>query len=282
MIAVGTMTWAREANEAEARSMYSLARERGVVWFDSASSYSDGEAERILGRCLRDDPRRDEVLISTKGGYRGERLDAEIMGSLKRIGTDFVELYLHHHWAKHGTWDAAVQLDEVTLMRQARWIGLSNCLAWQAAAVHSSFGLRAIQILYSLAKRGAESELIPFAADSGVQVFAYSPIAAGALACRGQQRLKDDTRYAHRFSDCAIPLDFEAMCADLGQTPAQLAVAWCEAHPSGLVIPIIGARNATQLEELLARKEIDADQWRAVASLFPAPQHPTGRIEEEP
>lgn len=282
-LALGTMTWGRESDEAEARRMYSLARERGVRWFDSAASYSDGEAERILGRCIAADPRRDEVLISTKGGYRGEDILQEIEGSLKRLGVDWVAMYLHHHWMRHGhpmVWRDMVDLTDCGL---AGDVGLSNCTAWQAADCRVHRKPRAVQINYSLAVRNAESELIPWARQHGVQVFAYSPLAAGLLACGKPKRLAEDARYARRFAGCgpASWCEYVLLASKLGQTPAQLAVAWVEAHPSGLVIPILGARNAGQLAELLDRKPITTEQWRAVASLFPPPQHPTGRPDDD-
>ena len=293
-LAVGTMTWGRESDEPECRRMYSLARERGVRWFDSASSYSDGEAERILGRCIAADPRRDEVLISTKGGYRGEDIAQELRGSLERLGVERVTLYLHHHWMRHGSQSV---LDQLVLARESGAIvsyGLSNCSAWQAAEARPLWPRKFyVQILYSLAKRGAESEVLPWArARAGqVHVFAYSPLAAGLLTGKygvpardfGGVRLDDDERYRLRFRhiDPYLPGPYyrAALAADM--TPAQLAVAWVEAHPSGLVIPIIGARNVPQLEELLCRKPITTEQWRAVASLFPAPQHPTGRPDDD-
>jgi aryl-alcohol dehydrogenase-like predicted oxidoreductase len=297
MIAVGTMTWGRESSEDEARRMYSLARERGVVWFDSASSYSDGEAERILGRCLRDDPKRDEVKISTKGGYRGEDIREELRGSLERLGVERVALYLHHHWARHGdlgsAWDLA--------LAAWRW-GLSNCSAWQIAAEYERASLLdyntpdAIQILYNLAKRGAETELIPWARYAGVKVFAYSPLAAGLLtgkyryAARGSNkwRLYADERYRRRFADRMVPdsegeylpRGYYAAAHDLDMVPAQLAISWVMSHPHAAVIPIVGARTAAQLDELLGARQLDAETWRTVGAMFPSPPPATDRLEE--
>lgn len=289
MIAVGTMTWGREADEAEARRMYSLARERGVVWFDSASSYSDGEAERILGRCLRDDPKRDEVQISTKGGYRGEYCTHEIRGSLARLGVERVELYLHHHWMRHRSEDHWRALYS-TLDLGADHIGLSNCAAWQAAEADWDGEVYAVQILYSLAKRQAEVELIPWAASTRgrVRVFAYSPLAAGKLtgkyggASPVRSRLYEDERYRARFADVPrhIPTRFRAAAHDLDMVPAQLAISWVMSNPTCIVIPIVGARTAAQLDVALGARQLDVETWRTVGAMFPAPPPATDRLEE--
>jgi len=291
MIAVGTMTWGREADEAEARRMYSLARERGVVWFDSASSYSDGEAERILGRCLRDDPKRAKVRISTKGGYRGEDIREELRGSLERLGVERVELYLHHRWMKHGSDRTWFEMRGVWRDGLCDEVGLSNCAAWQAA--QTSPIVDAIQVLYSLGKRQAEVELLPFAAANEVRVFAYSPLAAGLLTGKYdldgeilvirsmQGRLLGDARYRRRFADWpGMPSGFAGAARDLNMTPAQLAVSWVMGNPTCMVIPIVGARTVQQLDELLGARPLDVETWRRVGAMFPAPPPATDRLEE--
>jgi aryl-alcohol dehydrogenase-like predicted oxidoreductase len=291
MIALGTMTWGREADEAEARSMYALARERGVVWFDSAASYSNGEAERILGRCLRDDPKRDEVKVSTKGGYRGEDIREEIKGSLERLGVERVELYLHHHWSWHGdrfVWQDLIALRDNGL---ADGVGLSNCAAWQAATCCSDRFVDAIQVLYSLVKRQAEVELLPWAKFARATVFAYSPLAAGLLTGKYQRgwgdvdtrawRLNADGRYSRRFATAQhVPRRYFDLAASLGMTPAQLAVSWVMSNATCHVVPIVGARSADQLGELLSARRLGEDEWRMVGGMFRRPPPATDRLEE--
>lgn len=289
MIAVGTMTWGREASAAEARRMYALARARGVVWFDTAALYGDGEAERILGAAVVSDPSGDEVQVSSKGGYRGQDIGAEIEASRKRLRLDRIHLYHHHHWQRHGSREAWDGLCNAARRGHIGQIGLSNCAAWQAAQCKPD----ALQVLYSLAKRGAEVELLPYAAQAGVRVFAYSPLAAGLLTGKYEEpeplvfgdrtevpRIRADSRYRARFADWqGLPPGYRTVADVLGMTPAQLAVAWIEAHPAN-VVPIVGARSAAQLAEVLDRKNLSPAAWRAVGGMFRAPPPPTDRLEE--
>jgi aryl-alcohol dehydrogenase-like predicted oxidoreductase len=286
MICVGTMTWGRETNEVAARRIYSCAREYGVTWFDTASLYSNGEAERILGRCMRDDSKRAEVRVSSKGGYRGQGMIGEIEGSLHRLGVERIDIYHHHHWMRHGSWDALTDL--VTAWRRGKIgaIGLSNCAAWQAALASAQVRLRAIQVLYNLVKRQAEVELLPLAEDRRWTVQAYSPLASGLLTGKygcglsGQPewRLKADKRYAARYAWPSTSLTgLRAHAKQRNQTPAQLAVAWVETHPA-VTMAVVGARNVDQLVEVLER---DCSERPMLDYYFDKPPPATDRSEEQ-
>ena len=132
--------------------------------------------------------------------------------------------------------------------------------------------------------------MIPFAAENEVQVFAYSPLCAGLLTGKygeppgttpSRWRLDNDERYRRRFADVRpLPCNYFSTAAALGFTPAQLAVSWVMSHPSGIVIPIVGARTAQQLEELLGARPLDVETWRTVGAMFPSPPPATDRLEE--
>jgi aryl-alcohol dehydrogenase-like predicted oxidoreductase len=250
------MTWGRETPEAEARRIYSLAREHGVVWFDTAALYSDGEAERILGRCLKDDPKRDEVHISTKVGYEGELVRDALGWSLLRLGVDQVEVCFHHHWMRHGADVALYDLFRVREEGRAAAIGLSNCAAWQVAYAHAKWPIDWIQILYNLVKRQAEVELLPMAEELDIGVMAYSPLASGLLTGKygggppGVGRLDEDERYRRRYDGAARVDVFVSTCRANGYPPTAAALQWGATHPLH-PMPIVGARTAAQLQETL-------------------------------
>jgi len=278
MIAVGTMTWGREADPFESRQMYVCARDHGVTHFDTAALYSDGQAERLLGTFIRDYNDADKVTVSTKGCYRGENPQEELEGSLRRLGMDSVDLWFHHHWMKHGSLRV---VDEMARLHGngALRLGLSNTSAW-AAALASALAppIEALQVHYNLVARTAEVELMPLARAVEWEVYGYSPLAAGFLTGkydtpgnrRIPRRLVQDKRYRRRYHDLNL------VGRPVG--PA-VAVRWVERQG---VVPIVGARNVQQLRESLAVVEYDDRQWATVESFFPRPPHPLDRPEEQP
>ena len=274
------MTWGREAPEDECERMYQLARERGIRWFDTASLYQDGEAERILGRLLAKDPNREQVMISTKGGYRGQPLLEEVEKSCQRLGVDKVQAYYHHHWHRNiGFATPRTSPNEVyqqvlwdipKVMKRTRMFGLSNCTAVELAlAVHALLPIGCVQFHYNLFSRTAEVELVPLAKLLGLAMFGYSPLAAGILTHRLQPtpRMVEDKRYAKRYDRCGP-----------GFVNPGDAVAWVEAKG---VTPIVGARTAEQLHEVLQREQMTPDDAAVVEMGFRQPPHPLDRPEED-
>lgn len=295
-LAFGCMQFGGRADEAASRAMYDMAREAGVVEFDTAHGYTDGASERLLGRFAKGD---DAVRIATKVGYEGgagrANLTAQFSEILQRLGVERVDLlYLHR-------FDPETSLEE-TFSLFAEWqqagrivkIGVSNFAAWQvmkAQAVLARFGSRVdvIQPMYNLVKRQVEVEILPMCADQGIAVRAYSPLGGGLLtgkyAAGHGGRLAEDSRYAARYG---VPAMHEAatalavLAAEVGVHPATLAVAWVMGCPIVPVMPLISARDAAQLVPSLAAAGLvmDGELRARLSALFPAPPPATDRIEE--
>jgi len=296
-LAFGCMQFGGRADAQAARAMFDAARAAGLTHFDTAHVYTDGASERLIGEFAQGDA---EVTIATKVGYTGgagrANLTAQFDESLRRLGTDAVDLlYLHR-------FDPATALEE-TISLFVEWqqsgriarIGLSNFAAWQvmkAQAVAAQFGSRidVIQPMYNLVKRQVEVELLPMCADQGIAVHAYSPLGGGLLtgkyASGGAGRLSEDSRYAARYAPEAMhkaATGLAAQAADHGTHPATLAVAWVMSCPITPVIPLISARDTAQLAPSLAALSLPmtADLRARLSALYPAPPPATDRLEEE-
>lgn len=296
-LAFGCMQFGGRADAQAARAMFDAARAAGLTHFDTAHVYTDGASERLIGEFAQGD---GEVTIATKVGYTGgagrANLTAQFDESLRRLGTDAVDLlYLHR-------FDPATSLEE-TISLFVEWqqsgriarIGLSNFAAWQvmkAQAVAAQFGSRidVIQPMYNLVKRQVEVELLPMCADQGIAVHAYSPLGGGLLTGKyaqgGAGRLSEDSRYAARYAPEAMhqaATGLAALAADLGTYPATLAVAWVMSCPITPVIPLISARDTAQLAPSLAALSLpmSADLRVRLSALYPSPPPATDRLEEE-
>ncbi len=297
LLAFGCMQFGGRADAQAARAMFDAARAAGLTHFDTAHVYTDGASERLIGEFAQGD---GEITIATKVGYTGgagrANLTAQFDESLRRLGTDAVDLlYLHR-------FDSATSLEE-TISLFVEWqqsgriarIGLSNFAAWQvmkAQAVAARFGSRidVIQPMYNLVKRQVEVELLPMCADQGIAVHAYSPLGGGLLTGKyaqgGAGRLSEDSRYAARYAPEAMhkaATGLAALAADLGTHPATLAVAWVMSCPLTPVIPLISARDTAQLAPSLAALSLPmtADLRARLSALYPAPPPATDRLEEE-
>lgn len=296
-LAFGCMQFGGRADAQAARAMFDAARAAGLTHFDTAHVYTDGASERLIGEFAQGD---GEITIATKVGYTGgagrANLTAQFDESLRRLGTDAVDLlYLHR-------FDPATSLEE-TISLFVEWqqsgriarIGLSNFAAWQvmkAQAVAARFGSRidVIQPMYNLVKRQVEVELLPMCADQGIAVHAYSPLGGGLLTGKyaqgGAGRLSEDSRYAARYAPEAMhqaATGLAALAADLGTHPATLAVAWVMSCPITPVIPLISARDTAQLAPSLAALSLpmSADLRVRLSALYPSPPPATDRLEEE-
>jgi aryl-alcohol dehydrogenase-like predicted oxidoreductase len=291
------MQFGGRADAQTSRAMFDAARAAGITHFDTAHVYTDGQSERLIGEFAQGD---SDVTIATKVGYSGgagrANLSAQFDESLRRLGTDAVDLlYLHR-------FDPATSLEE-TISLFVEWqqsgriarIGLSNFAAWQvmkAQAVAARFGSRidVIQPMYNLVKRQAEVELLPMCADQGIAVHAYSPLGGGLLTGKyaqgGAGRLSEDSRYAARYAPEAMhqaATGLAALASEMGTHPATLAVAWVMSCPITPVIPLISARDAAQLASSLAALSLPmtADLRARLSALYPAPPPATDRLEEE-
>lgn len=303
-LCMGTMTFGREADMAESTAMFRRCREAGVNFFDCANVYAGGESERILGKLIADS--RPEVIITSKvyfpvgpdpnaHGLSCRHIKNQVEASLKRLNTDYIDVYYLHHF------DECVALEESLrtvedLVRQGKIIcaGASNFSAWQfekALGIEVSRGwspLTCIQPMYNLIKRQAEVEILPMALHENVAVVTYSPLAGGLLSGKYQGetpqpgRFDSDEMYRSRYRGSEeISFLFKDLAKNLGFNPVSLAVAWVAHHPA-VTCPIIGARNAGQLEASLGALDIDMteDLHARLCALSAAPPTATDRSDE--
>jgi aryl-alcohol dehydrogenase-like predicted oxidoreductase len=264
---------------AGATRIVDVCLEAGLSMFDSADVYSNGAAEEILGKAIKG--RRNRVLISTKGTFRSGdgpndvgssriHLTQAVEGSLRRLGTDFIDLYqLHAFDALTPVAEALETLDNLVTAGKIRYIGCSNFSGWhlmKSLAVSERYGLAryvAHQAYYSLIGRDYEWELMPLALDQGVGCVVWSPLGWGRLTGkirRGHPMPKESRLNSKLVVDIGPPVEDEyvfkvvdaldAVAAETGKTVAQVALNWLLQRPSVANI-IIGARNDKQLRDNL-------------------------------
>jgi aryl-alcohol dehydrogenase-like predicted oxidoreductase len=284
-----------------ARPLVRRAVEAGVTTFDTADVYDRGASEEVTGRLLRElFGRREDYVLSTKVYYPmserpGDRglsrrhILAAIDASLKRLGTDHVDLYYVHRWDHDTPIEETMEaLDTVVRSGRARYLGASSMFAWQLAKAqrvaerHGWHRFVAMQNHYHLAYREEEREMVPLCLDQGLGVLPYSPLARGLLTGTrsrggggGSTRAGNDPAAQALYSDT----DFDVVdalvdvAAELGRPPAQVALAWLRDRP-GVTAPIVGATKRAHLEDALASLDLDvgADaQKRLEAPYVPHP-----------
>jgi aryl-alcohol dehydrogenase-like predicted oxidoreductase len=262
----------------EARRLVSVALEAGVNLFDSADAYSDGQAEEILGKAIQG--RRDEVLVSTKATFRTgpgpndvgssrHHLIRSCEGSLRRLGTETIDLYqLHGFDALTPVEEVLRALDDLVRAGKVRYVGCSNFSGWhlmKSLAVSERYGLPryvAHQAYYSLVGRDYEWELMPLAVDQRVGAVVWSPLGWGRLTGklrRGQPLPEGRTRNAASMAGGPQIDDehlfrvvdaLEAVAAEAARTVPQVALNWLLGRPTVSTL-ILGARNEEQLRQNL-------------------------------
>ncbi len=303
----GTMSFGGDADEAMSAKMFHRCRKAGINFFDTANIYSQGAAETILGRLIADC--RDKLVITSKvcgvtgptandRGLSRRHIMLQIEQSLARLGTDRLDVYFCHHY------DPLTPIEETlaafdVLIRQGKvlYVGVSNFSAWEAARAAGIAELKSLpapqvlQPMYSLAKRAAEIEILPYAAAEGLGVIPYSPLGGGLLTGKygtsrkdAKGRLATNEMYGVRYglaSYYEVAERFSDYAEKAGVHPATLAVAWVKAHPA-VTAPIIGARNVDQLEASLAAGdyEMTAEQYAEIAALTPPVPLANDRNEE--
>jgi aryl-alcohol dehydrogenase-like predicted oxidoreductase len=302
----GTMSFGGDADEAMAERMYRACREAGINFFDTADQYNKGRSEEILGGLIRGE--RDALVIATKcfnptgtdvnaRGSSRRHVSRAVEASLKRLGTDRVEiLYLHHYDARTPLEEQMRALEDLVRSGKVLYPALSNFAAWQTQAAlglqeRSGWArIQAIQPMYNLVKRQAEVELLPMAQANALAVFPYSPAAGGLLSGKyvektAQGRLTTNKMYEARYGEPwahDTAAKFAALCKQRGFHPMSAAVGWVGAHPA-VTAPIIGARSVEQLRASLESVKIDmTSELRAeIAALSPTPPPATDRLEEQ-
>jgi aryl-alcohol dehydrogenase (NADP+) len=287
--------------EEDSRPFIKRALEAGINFFDTADVYSLGVSEEITGRALRDFARRDEVVIATKvfnpmgdgpnqRGLSRKHIMEGIDNSLRRLGTDYVDLYQIHRWDSETPIEETLEaLHDVVKAGKARYIGASSMYAWQfAKALYLSeqngwTRFVSMQNHYNLVYREEEREMIPLCIDEGIGVIPWSPLARGFLAGnRTKSKAGDTTRsrsdnFAHSMyysdSDFAVVDQVTAIAEKHNAKPAQIALAWM-LHKPGITAPIIGASKMYQLEEAIGALEVKLDAEEIAALESPYVPHP--------
>ena len=304
----GTMSFGEIADKETSAAMFDRYRDVGINCFDCANVYAGGRAEEILGKLIAGC--RDDLVITSKVNFpMGDDVNARglsrrhivqaIEGSLRRLGTDRLDVYFVHSFDPNTPMEETLRaLDDLVHQGKVLYLGVSNWAAWQIATglgVSAREGLarfECIQPMYSLAKRQAEVEILPLAQAEQVGVISYSPLGGGLLTGKyGAQtrpdagRLVENPVYQARYGQAVyyeIAERFTAHARAHGLHPATLAVAWVMAHPA-ITAPITGARNVAQLEASLAAIEVEmTPEWRdEISALSIEPSPATDRLEEK-
>jgi 1-deoxyxylulose-5-phosphate synthase len=273
----GTHPWSLD--EDQARPFFKRAIEAGINFFDTANVYSAGTSEEITGRALADFASRDEIVLATKlngrmrpgpngAGLSRKAIMTEIEHSLRRLGTDYVDLYQIHRW-DYGTpiEETLEALHDVVKAGKARYIGASSMYAWQFSKALDISQRRGwtpfvtMQDHYNLLYREEEREMLPLCADRGVGVIPWSPLARGKLTRpwdEGSARSQTDefgkTLYAG--GDRQIVEQVLKVAGDRGVPPAQIALAWMLSNPV-VTAPIIGATKPNHIDDAVAALDIE-------------------------
>ncbi|MGY2031645.1 aldo/keto reductase [Nocardia gipuzkoensis] len=296
----------------QARRLVDISLDAGVNMFDTADVYSDGASEEVLGAAVKG--RRDRVLLSTKAtlptgagpwdaGSGRARLIGAVEASLRRLGTDYIDLFqLHAFDAGTPVEEVVAALDDLVRAGKIRYLGASNFAGWQlmkSLAAADRNGLTryvAHQVYYSLVGRDYEWELMPLGRDEGVGAVVWSPLGWGRLTgkIRRGQPLPEGSRL-HRTAEAGPPVDEEKLydvvdvldelAAETGKTVPQIALNWLLRRPTVATV-IVGARNEEQLRQNLGAIgwELDADQIarldKASATTPPYPYYPYYRLPD--
>ncbi len=275
----GTHEWSLD--EDASRPHIKRAIEAGVNFFDTANAYSAGSSEEIVGRALADFAKRDEIVLATKvrmptrpgpngSGLSRKAIMHEIDASLRRLGTDYVDLYQIHRWDYHTPIEETLEaLHDVVKAGKARYIGASSMYAWQfskalyTAEAHGWTKFVSMQDHYNLLQREEEREMLPLCADQGIGVIPWSPLARGRLTrdlSETTARSETDAfgRSLYTDDDAAIIDQVRAIADARGVSRAQVALAWVLSKP-GITAPIIGATKPHHLEDAIAAVGLELD-----------------------
>ncbi|MGD8962494.1 MAG: aldo/keto reductase [Desulfobacterales bacterium] len=291
-LCLGTMTfgddWGWGSSKDESRAVYDAFVESGGNFIDTADLYTNGTSERFLGEFMASD--RERIVLATKytntapgndpnaGGNQRKNMMQSVEASLKRLKTDYIDLYWLH------VWDFTTPVEEVMrafddLVRQGKvlYIGISDAPAWTVARANMLAELRGwiqfvgLQIEYSLIERTSERELLPMARELDLGITAWSPLAGGLLTGKYTQRTKaggKEKRLEHPMMAPLVDINERKrsiagvvveIAEAIGNTPAQVALNWLRQQP-GVVIPIIGARRLEQFKDNLACLEFSLEK----------------------
>lgn len=303
----GTMSFGGIADETVSREMFNYCRDHGINFFDCADVYEKGRSEEILGKLIRDC--RDEVIITSKV-YFGTGPDVNAKGatryhitraidaSLKRLDTDYIDLYFIHRFDEKTPIEETLEcLNDLVRRGKVLYLGASNFAAWQ---VTKALGIserrnwsrfECIQPMYNLVKRQAEVEILPMAKSEQIGVISYSPLGGGLLSGKYLQGKSPEegrllvnkmyqVRYGEEWMQHAVS-KFIDLADQAGIHPVTLAILWVKKHPA-ITAPIIGARNVKQLQYAVnvLTTDLPDELYAELSSLTPEPPPATDRNEE--
>ena len=299
-LCLGTMNFGPKTSERESFAIMDRALELGINFFDTANVYGwelgKGVTEQIIGRWLaQGGGRREQIVLATKVyGRMGDRPNERGLSayhirraceeSLRRLQTDHIDLYQMHHIDRETPWEEIWQAME-QLVREGKviYVGSSNFAGWHiaqaqcAAAQRHFMGLVSEQSLYNLADRMIELEVIPACQAYGLGLIPWSPLAGGILAGTGEQGDRRRSGYAKEVLEKHGErlARYEQFCAELGEKPADVALAWL-LHQPAVTAPIIGPRTMEQLEGSLRALEIrlDEEALKKLDEIWPGPGGP--------
>jgi len=313
-LALGTMTfgtdWGWGADKASAREQFMTFTEAGGNLIDTADLYTNGESERWVGEFVRDSGLRDKLVLATKASYSADpsnpngggngrkHLMRALEGSLQRMDTDYIDLYLLHAWDMVTQPEEVLRtLDDAVRAGKVRHIGLSNVPAWYASRMQTVAELRgyeplsALQMEYSLAERAIENEFIGLGTRHGMGVMVWSPLASGLLSGKykpstggqfGEGRLQtmsgSNNPAFSKFSErnFAIVAELEQVANHVGRSMSQVALNWVANRP-GVASVMVGATKLAQLQDNLGALDFElpiAMRERLDAVSAPAPGYP--------
>jgi len=283
-LCLGTMTygtptdrWPWALNEEQSRPFIQKALELGFNFFDTADVYTAGASEEVVGRALRDFAKRDDYVLATKvfnpmgpgpndKGLSRKHIMSAIDASLKRLGTDYVDLYQIHRWDYNTPIEETMEaLHDIVKAGKARYIGASSMYAWQFAQalytsdLHGWTRFISMQPHYNLIYREEECEMLPLCKDQKIAVIPWSPLARGVLTRKQEDRNSTERSQTDSFgkslytaaSDQEIVNRVTELAEQHGVPNAQIALAWVLHNPT-ITSPIIGASKPGHLEDAVA------------------------------
>ena len=304
----GTMSFGGDANEAESAKMFHACRDIGINFFDCADAYSKGKAETILGKLIKDC--RNEIVLTSKcfiqmednvlsGGAGRRHITQACEASLKRLGTDYLDVFFMHRWSNIVPLEETLRaLEQLVSDGKVHHLGVSNYSAWQICKAlgittkNNRPRIDVVQPMYSLVKRQVEVEILELAKAENLGVMTYSPVGGGLLSGKYTKdnrpaggRISSNPEYTARYKEdwvFEVAESFSEFAKAKGIHPVSLAVAWVAKNET-VTCPIIGARSLEQLQPSLDSINIDmTDELHAeLSALTRTPPPATDRLEEQ-
>jgi aryl-alcohol dehydrogenase-like predicted oxidoreductase len=304
-LALGSVNFSWLTDEADSFRILDAAFERGANLLDTSDNYNAGQTEALLGRWFaQGGGRREKTVLASKvysapmewgspdpvkrtgswvgpnqKGLSAKHIREACEASLKRLNTDYLDLYQMHHVDRGVRWEEVWQAFEVLIAQgKVLYVGSSNFAGWhiaqaqETARARNFLGLAAEQSVYSLMRRTVELEVLPACAAYGMAFLPYSPLAAGALAGKPQENTAGRRAFVRQNPATD---EYNALCERIGHPPADVALAWLAGRP-GVTAPIVGPRTLEQFEANLAAVEIKLDEatLAELDRIFPGPGGP--------